>query len=287
MRITVLGTGLLGGAIAERLQASGHTVVTYNRTAAKAERLRSVGVAVAATAAEAVRRSDGTLLLLADARAIRSVVLSDDCRAALAGRTMIQMGTIGPQESHDLQKTVAQAGGDYFEAPVLGSLAEAKSGTLLLMVGGTPEQFARWLPLFRTLTPEPRLVGTIGQAAVLKLALNQLIAAEISAFSLSLGLVRRANIPLDTFLSILKASPLFAPAFEKKLPRLKGRHYVEPNFSTRHLLKDVDLILAEAERRELCADSLIGVRRLLERAVARGLAEVDYSALYEEIDPTA
>ncbi len=285
MHIGVLGVGLLGGAIAGRLQASGHTVLAYNRTAAKAEPLRSAGVEVAATAADVIRRADCTLLLLADTEAIRSVVLRDECRAVLAGQTIIQMGTIGPEESRDLHGAITGTGGEYLEAPVLGSLAEAKGGTLLIMVGGTREQFARWLPLFRTLSPEPRLIGTVGQAAALKLALNQLIAAEISAFSLSVGLVRRAHVPLETFMSILKASALFAPTFEKKLPRLKDRHYAEPNFSTRHLLKDVDLVLAEAERRGLRTDGLVGVRRLLEQAVAQGLAELDYSALYEEIDP--
>ncbi len=91
------------------------------------------------------------------------------------------------------------------------------------MVGSTEAQFVQWAPLFGSLSREPRLAGPVEKAASLKLALNQLIAAEISAFALSLGLVQRAGVPIDTFMAILRESALFAPAFEKKLPRLPTR----------------------------------------------------------------
>ena len=168
---------------------------------------------------------------------------------------------------------------------MLGSLTEAKAGTLLVMVGGTEGQFAQWGPLFRSLSREPRLVGPVGKAACLKLALNQLIAAEISAFALSLGLVQRAGVPLDTFMAILRESALFAPVFEKKLPRLLTRDYQYPNFSTRHLLKDVELFLKAASGYALTASSLEGIRPVLEQTIVQGLGDSDYSAIFEVVNP--
>jgi len=153
------------------------------------------------------------------------------------------------------------------------------------MVGGSEDQFAQWAPLFRSLSREPRLIGPVGKAASLKLALNQLIAAEISAFALSVGLVQRAGVPVDTFMAILRESALFAPTFEKKLPRLLTRDYQNPNFSTRHLLKDVDLFLKEASGYELTTSSLDGIRPVLERTIAQGLGNSDYSALFEIVNP--
>lgn len=284
MNVGFLGGGLLGRPMVERLHDAGQTVVIYNRTAAKIADLARRGLAVAAGAVEAIRTAEVVILMLADAPAIREVLLAPAARAALRGRTVIQMGTIGPRESRDLQREVADAGGDYFEAPVLGSIAEARAQRLLVMVGGTPAQLARWTELLASFGPV-RLIGPVGQAAALKLALNQLIAAEIAAFSLSLGLVRREGIEVETFMSVLKASSLFAPAFEKKLPRLLARDYTNPNFSTRHLLKDVHLFLEEAAARGLEAGCLSGPRELLERALARGAAELDYSAVYEGVDP--
>src|SRR6266498_3051571 len=101
MHVAVLGTGLLGRAVAERLRATGHTVTVYNRTRARTEPLRAMGIQIAASEAEAMRDADCALLLLADAVAIRSVVLNAESHAALAGRTIIQMGTIGPEESRE------------------------------------------------------------------------------------------------------------------------------------------------------------------------------------------
>jgi 3-hydroxyisobutyrate dehydrogenase len=283
--LALLGTGLLGGAIAERLQTTGHSVIAYNRTSAKALPLQALGIAVASDPETAVTEADPVLLVLADAAAIRSVLFSPRCAAVLRGKTVVQMGTIASAESLALQQDVERHGGTYCEAPVLGSLAEAKAGTLLVVVGATPDQFARLDPLFRSLGREPRLVGPVGKAATLKLALNQLIAAEISAFALSLGLISRSRISVDTFMTILRESALFAPTFDKKLPRLLARDYSRPNFSARHMLKDVSLVAAEADRCGIPTDTLDGLRRLLENVIARGLGDGDYSALYEMINP--
>jgi 3-hydroxyisobutyrate dehydrogenase len=286
MRITVIGTGLLGRAVAERLQHSGRSVTVFNRTRSKAEPLRTLGLKVAASCKEAVEAADIILLLLADAPAIRSVLFGQDV-PDLNGRTVIQMGTIAPTESRSIGEAVTRAGGDYCEAPVLGSVTEARSGTLLLLFGGTHQQLERLGDLFRPLTTSPTYIGRIGQAAALKLALNQLIAAEIAAFSLSLGLVRRENIDVATFMTILRESALYAPAYDKKLPRLLERDYENPNFSTGHLLKDVRLILDEAEVCGLSTSGLEGVVPLLSRAISEGLGELDYSALYEAVDPSS
>jgi 3-hydroxyisobutyrate dehydrogenase len=285
MNIALLGAGLMGRPMAERLKAAGHGVTVYNRTRDKVADLAKAGMAVAEGPEEAARASLCIILMLADAGAIRAVLLSNAARQELKGRTVIQMGTIGPGESRAIQRDVQAAGGDYLEAPVLGSIAEVKAGKLLVMVGGTQEQFSQWADLFRCFGPEPRLIGPVGQAAALKLALNQLIAAEIAAFSLSLGLVQKEGIPVDTFMTILKQSALFAPAFEKKLPRLLARDYAKPNFSTKHLLKDVELFLKEAATAGLNVSGLEGVRPLLAKTVERGLADVDYSALFEAVNP--
>ncbi len=285
MTIALLGTGLLGRAIAGRLQSVGHTVTVYNRTTTKARSLQACGITVVTRPEQAIAQADCVILMLADAAAIRAVLLSPASLAVLRGKTVIQMGTIAQEESLALQAKIERVGGSYCEAPVLGSLAEAQAGTLLVMVGGTEGQFAQWGPLFRSLSREPRLIGPIGKAASLKLALNQLIAAEISAFALSLGLVQRAGVPVDTFMAILRESALFAPAFEKKLPRLLTRDYQHPNFSTRHLLKDVELFLKEASGYALTTSSLEGIRPVLERTIAQGLGDSDYSAIFEVVNP--
>lgn len=284
--VAVLGIGLMGRAIADRLHAGGHRVTVYNRTKEKCEPLRLRGIRVADDPAEAISSADCTLLVLSDAPAIQAVLGTTSARESIRGRTVVQMGTISSLQSLTLQRDIEQGGGQYLEAPFLGSIAEAATGTLLVMVGGTAEQFARWLPLFRSLSGEPRHIGSVGQAAVLKLALNQLIAAETSAFGLSLGLVRRSNIPVERFMAVLRDSALHAPTFDKKLPRILARNYADPNFSVTHLLKDVDLFTAEADSAGLASDGLEPVRRWLRDLIAEGRGGCDYSALFDRINPS-
>jgi 3-hydroxyisobutyrate dehydrogenase len=285
MRLAVLGTGRLGQPVAERLKTSGYEVIVYNRTRAKAESLRKYGIHVAQRVDEAIRFAEGIFLLLADAAAIQSVMLTESVRKELFARTIIQMGTIGPSESQALEGEIRAAGGEYVEAPVLGSVAEARAGMLQILVGGSPDQFARWVDVLRSLGPEPRHIGPVGKAAALKLALNQMIAAEIAALALSLGLVHRHGIDVETWMAVLRQSALYAPAYDKKLPRLLHRDYADPNFAARHLLKDVDLCLAEAKAQHLTTDALEGIHRLLGKTIAQGFGSADYSALYEVVNP--
>jgi 3-hydroxyisobutyrate dehydrogenase len=285
MTIAFLGAGLIGRPMAERLKATGHSVAIYNRSRNKVVDLSKQGLTVVEQPVEAIRSASCAILMLSDAPAIHDVLLTGPVSKELAGRTVIQMGTIGPRESRDLDARIREAGGDYFEAPVLGSIAEAKSGKLIVMVGATPDQFGRWSDLLRTFGPEPRLIGPVGSAAALKLALNHLIAAQITAFSLSLGLIQRAGVPVDTFMAILRESVLYATAFDKKLPRLLKRDYANPNFSSRHLLKDVELMLSEASRLGLDISSLDGVRVLLKKTMQQGLADEDYSSVFEAVNP--
>lgn len=86
-------------------------------------------------------------------------------------------------------------------------------------------------------------------------------------------------------MALLRKSALYAPMFDKKLPRLTDRNYDRPNFSTRHLLKDVNLVLDAATQAGLAAGGLEEIRSLLQDTIDLGLGEMDYSAVYERIDP--
>ena len=269
--------------MALRLLAAGDDVTVYNRSRHRAEALASEGVQLADTPADAVQAADYVLLTLSDAAAIRDTLLQGPAGRALEGRTVIQMGTIGPEESRQLLGQVRNAGGTYLEAPVLGSIPEARAGTLIVMVGSTPEQFESCRSLLQRFGPDPILIGPVGHAAAVKLALNQLIASLTAAFGLSLGFVRRHGVAVETFMAILRGSALYAPTFDKKLARMLSQDYAGPNFPTKHLAKDVDLFLAESEPLELDTRHLEGVRKTIQATLERGMAEADYSALFDAL----
>lgn len=286
MKVGFLGTGLMGLPMAQRLLAANIELVAYNRTPEKLAPLKSAGVAIATRPDEVLAACECIILMLTDANAIRDVLLSSASQQHLSGRTIIQMGTITPTDSKEIQQEVTAAGGDYLEAPVLGSIPEAKAGKLIVMVGSSPAQFQRWLNLLQNFGSEPLHIGDVGSAAAVKLALNQLIASLTSAFALSLSLIERQGIDVEVFMQIIRQSALYAPTFDKKLQRMLDRNYDNPNFPTKHLLKDTNLFISEARSLGLSINHLEGVRQILETAIERGLADTDYSAIYSAIAPS-
>lgn len=281
--VAFLGTGLMGAPMALRLHHQGYRVIAWNRSPEKLPPLVAAGVATADTPAAALVDATLIVLMLSDAGAIRETLLTPPALSGLAGRTVLQMGTIAPQESQAVAQAVAAAGGSYLEAPVLGSIPQAKSGELILMVGATPEQLDRWRPLLECFGPEPQLMGPVGAGSGVKLAMNQLIGTLTAAFSMSLGLVQQQGIDVEKFMGIVRQSALYAPTFDKKLQRMCDRNFDNPNFPTKHLLKDMRLFIQATAG--LDARVAQAVAELAEGAVADGLADQDYSAIFAAVQP--
>ncbi len=283
--VALFGTGLLGSATAERLLHQKYPLIVFNRSPEKTETLRRKGAQVANTPQEAMAKAHRIIFMLTNAAAIVEI-LDDIPPDALRGRTVIQMGTISPQESRDLAERIHVSGGAYLEAPVLGSRPEARSGKLLIMVGAEEEQFERNLELFSDLGKSVTRFGGVGTAATVKLALNQLIATMTAAFSMSLAYIRKNDVAVDDFMRILRQSPLFASTFDKKLPRMEKNDFSNPNFPLRHLRKDLRLVMREMNRCGINAFPLDGVDRLIAEALNMGLGTKDYAAMYNAVHPT-
>jgi 3-hydroxyisobutyrate dehydrogenase len=276
----------MGRAAAGRLAATGEDVVAWNRSPEALEPLQGIDRLNTTTdLAAAIAPADRVVLWLADGAAIRSVLLEGAIGSLLVDKTVVQMGTIAPEESRAIGTELTAWGCDYYEAPVLGSIPELSAGKLLLMVGATPAQFERDRAWLQTFGPEPLLVGPVGSAAALKLAMNQLIGSLTTAFAASLALVQREGIAVETFLQILRPSALYAPTFDKKLQRMLDRDFDRPNFPTKHLLKDLDLFAQAAGAQGIDTAPVQAVRAVVERAIALGLGNTDYSALFAAIAP--
>ncbi|MCX4189502.1 NAD(P)-dependent oxidoreductase [Methylophaga sp. OBS3] len=284
MQIAILGGGLMGQAMTERLLVEQQKVTVFNRSIDKIQALKSLGASVTDNVLEAVNSADLLLLTLSDATAIESVLASIPAEK-LAGKLLIQMGTIGPQQSQQIAEKCLVAGTAYLECPVLGSLPEARSGNLILMAGGAHADFEKALPVLRLLGKKPQLIGEVGQGAAMKLAMNQLIAGLTASFSLSLGLIESQGIDTEQFMGLLRESALYAPTFDKKLERMQQRDFANPNFPTKHLTKDTRLFLEVAEQLRLDASGLEGVLKLLDKTVSMGLDNTDYSAIYAAVSP--
>ncbi|MCU7937342.1 MAG: NAD(P)-dependent oxidoreductase [Candidatus Thiodiazotropha sp. (ex Dulcina madagascariensis)] len=285
MKVTLLGLGLMGLPIAHRLVHCGHDVMAWNRSPERLELAKREELTVTADLASAVEMGEVLLLTLSDAPAIDKVLFSSGIRPLIRGKIVLQMGTIAPDESRLISGRVQEAGGDYLEAPVLGSIPEARSGELIIMAAGSEAAYHHCLLMLRGLGKEVDLIGPVGQGAAMKLAMNQLIASLTAGFSQSLGLVRAEGVEVEQFMKLLRQSALYASTFDKKLQKFLEHDYSNPNFTLRHLIKDVQLFKQVAAASGMNAEVANAMLRVLVSGQEAGYGDEDYSSLYEAINP--
>lgn len=283
-KIGIVGTGLMGAAFAERIFLNKMEVSVFNRTKEKLKSLSDIGIHSTDSVEELIIANDYIILLLSDALAINDVLLSRQ-NENICNKTFIQMATISPQESKNIKETIEEHGGKYIEAPVLGSIPEIKAGKLIVMVGGDKELYATIKPILQCVGNSIRYVGEVGSAAALKLSMNQLIAALTSGFALSLAFSQKNNVDLDIFMETVRESALYAKTYDKKLDKYLHRDFAGANFSTRHLLKDINLFIDDAQGLGLDTSALEGIRDITSEAVAQESSVMDYSSIYNVINP--
>lgn len=283
MKIAVIGAGLMGGAIAQKLFEHKNNVIAYNRTKEKLEQLKSMGIKIAETPVEAVESSNIIILMLADANAINAVMINENVLEKVKGKLVIQMGTILPEESKSFAKIFTEKFAEYFEAPVLGSVPQILNENLIVLVGANKEQFEKHKHIFTAFSKDIYHIGDIGQAAAIKLAFNNLIASLIPVFSLSFGIVKKSGINTEIFMEILRKSALYAPTFDNKLPMILIEDFSRANFPAKHMLKDGKLIEKFASQLNLNTKVINALNSVIEEVVNSGYAEQDYSSVYKAI----
>lgn len=268
-KVAVVGLGAMGSRIARRLLDAGHELTVWNRTRAKAETL---GAPVASTPAEAASSAEVVITMVADPPALAAVTEGPDGVAAGADEetTVIEMSTVGPAAIERL-RSVLDA--NLLDAPVLGSLSEAESGTLSIFVGGDEAVFARRRELFEVLG-KPIYIGPSGSGAAAKLVANSTLITVIGALGEALALADALGLSREKAFEVLGTTALAAQA-ERRRPALESHDY-PPRFPLRLARKDADLI---AE---------LGLDLRLTEAGRSWLAEAgggehDYSAVLERI----
>lgn len=232
-RVAVIGLGAMGSRVARRLADAGNEVIVWNRTRAKAEEL---GLPVADTPAEAARGAEVVITMVANPEALRAVTEGDNGVAAGIGDTaLIEMSTVGPAAVGRLAQRVPTM----LDAPVLGSVSEAETGTLKIFAGGAAELVERWSPLLSMLG-DVIPVGGSGAGAAAKLVANSTLFGTIAVVGEAVALADALGLSRDAAFAVLGVSPVAAQA-ERRRPAIEAGEY-PPRFALRLARKDADLI---------------------------------------------
>ncbi len=139
--VAVLGTGIMGAAMARNLIGAGFRTTVWDRSPSATAPLAEAGAVVAASPQEALRDARIVISMLPTAAVAESVMFADGVTAAFAPEAVwAQMGTLGVAATADLGGRLSALRPDvlFVDAPVSGSKGPAEAGQLLILASGRP-----------------------------------------------------------------------------------------------------------------------------------------------------
>jgi 3-hydroxyisobutyrate dehydrogenase-like beta-hydroxyacid dehydrogenase len=284
-----LGLGIMGSRMAANVARAGFPLTVWTHTSGKAERWASEhGASAVATPADVAERSDIVVSMVVDGEQVASVLLGQGgvVEAARPGLLCVDMSTIGPADTLRIGAALSERAVGMLDAPVTGSSPRAEEGSLTIMVGGQPEDFARARPVLETMGTLIAYVGELGQGQMLKLINNSVAAANAAAVAEALLLAHATGIDLDAFVEVVSSGSGASTQLELKSGPMREHDYTTL-FKTAHLLKDVRLCLEEAQAAGVPFPSAAHARDLLIATMARGHGEEDYAAMIEAAEGLA
>ncbi len=282
MKVAVLGIGLMGYRMAQRLLEAGHEVHVWNRAHERAVPLADLGATVHASAAQAAAAAECVITMLENGPVVGEVLFGlGAAQAMAAGTLVIDMSSIRPSEARDHAARLGERGVAHLDAPVSGGTVGAEQGTLAIMAGGRPQDYQRALPLFVSLG-HPTHVGPHGAGQLAKLANQMIVGITIGAVAEALLFAAKGGADMARVREAIQGG--FA---DSRILQLHGLRMVERDFTPHGRLsvqlKDMRNAMATAQ--EIGFDAPI--TQLFESLYAagdeHGLGGLDHSGLFVEL----
>jgi 3-hydroxyisobutyrate dehydrogenase len=278
LRITVLGTGIMGSAMARNLLKTGLHTTVWDRSETATASLAAAGAVVAGSAAAAARDAEVVITMLPTADVVTSVMIDGDVvREFAPGAVWAQMGTIGVAATTALATQLAARRKDvmFVDAPVSGSKGPAEAGQLLILASGPPEAKPIADPVFSAVGRKTVWLGEAGTGSKMKLVVNAYMSILIEGVAEALELANQLGIDASMLDEAIEGGPLDAPIADAKLHKMERGDF-EPEFPLEWALKDVDLAIGAATGDSL--PLLAALSRQWRAAVAAGHGREDISA---------
>jgi 3-hydroxyisobutyrate dehydrogenase-like beta-hydroxyacid dehydrogenase len=237
--IGIVGLGRMGSAMAARLRDQGFAVIGWDQDSGANERAQAVGLRIAANPRQ-VAAAEIVISSITEDNGARRIFAGADgfLQAAVSGKLFIEMSTLQPMTGRALAPLVEAKGGRLVEAPVLGTVPQARAGTLFAMVGGRDEDVLRARPVLEKLTRRIVHMGPAGAGYAMKLSANVGLGAYVQAIAESLALGLQQGLALDAMIDALQESATACGWLKAKAGVLRGDK-AEMTLDIRTLRKDV------------------------------------------------
>lgn len=283
--VGVIGLGLVGVALAQRLVAAGFRIVGHDRDAARHALLAAFGGEPAASPRELAARCDSVLLAVYDTAAVEDVI--EGAEGLLAGSTSPQLivdtSTGDPQRLAALGARLAARGIGVVEAPLAGSSAQIAAGEATMILGGDAATLRNADDLLAAIAAKRHVAGGPGMGARAKLAANLVLGLNRVALAEGLVFAAAQGLDLPKFLALLRDSPARSAAMDAKGGMMLAGCFTPPQSRITQHRKDIELMQAEAARLGQGLPMTTAHATLLDAAIAAGDGELDNAAVINQI----
>ena len=277
-----IGLGTMGGRVARRLLAAGHSVIGYDLIKSKADWLIEAGMQWGDSPRVVAEKADITFSMVTNTNAVLALTGGADGLMAgmRPGKIYIDMSTISPAASRDLAKQVAEKGASMLDSPVSGSVETLEAGKLTLMVGGDEAVFEKVKPILLDIGPKATYVGANGLAVTMKIATNLSLGPQMLAFCEALLLAEKSGIKREVAAEVLLNSVIASPMLKYRGPFVL-KTPDEVWFNVNMMQKDLNLALELGRQVDVPLPTTAVTNEILTAARGMGFVEEDYAVIFK------
>lgn len=274
--VGVIGLGIIGSRVAERLRNADFNVYVWNRSI-KPEPNFMASPAEVAEVAQVIQ------IFVRDAEAL--VAVMEDMKGALTpDHVVLCHSTVNTWGIRRAVAIAESAGAAFLDAPFTGSKAAAENGQLVYYIGGDQAPLDRARKVLEISGKKIVTLGKAGDATVLKIATNLISAAVVEALAEAMAITKAEGIDVSKLQEALADNANSSALLTMKLPTMAARSYA-PHFSLKNMLKDARYAQAIADEKGLALPVLNASAQAMDRGVRSGQGEFDYSVVLENYAP--
>ena len=281
IRVSLIGLGSMGTAMAHRILDQGFDLDIWNRSPKEIGDLLDKGARKAEL--QQSLQNDFVISMLSNDAAALEVFNETNLEKANPGSIHINMSTLSPVASQTLAERHSKHGVGYIAAPVLGRPIAITNGKLLIVAAGAAKDIEAASVVFEKVAAQYWNVGTDhSKSNLVKLGVNYNLIHALQAIGESVALVESGGVDPNTFVEILTHTAFSGSAYAGYGPMIVNRKYTPPGFSMALGLKDVKLVEDAAANLGLKLPVATVLHELFEKALVDSeLKNLDWSAVAE------
>ncbi len=282
-KVTIIGAGRMGSALATVLFHKGFATTVWNRTGAKMEALSKLGLSVAGSLDESVRDADIVVISLSDYNSTQQLLRQPDIEAALRGKIVVQLSSGTPQDAREMDSWARRCGISYLDGAILGSPAKVGTPGCTIFYSGPAEVFDRAKPVLMVFGDRTVFVGNeIGHASAFDVAVLTFGISAMLGFLQGQVVWDSENLPAGGFLETVKGMmPTMESLFTDMSTRISAKNYSGDQASLEAYSVVTRQLVSWCQDRgsdHTIPDAYVNV---MERAIQAGKSQDDFACLYE------